>query len=112
MSFDYSHTCPSIDREIDSAKSNMETFVENIIEELCPYMDFKAEITKDFIKNQSASLYQDLEGCFEEVRKTNEDMRSEAEYQIGVKIEEVEELKDYLAEANIKISELEDQIEV
>ena len=39
-------------------------------------------------------LYEDLEGCFEAVRKTNEDMRSEAEKQI----EAVEEIKDELSD--------------
>lgn len=92
MPFNYSHTCPDIDREIARAKENIEYFLNATVEELCPMFASVEDEKNEWVAENTKMLYEDLEGCFEAVRKTNEDMRSEAEKQI----EAVEEFKDEL----------------
>lgn len=101
FAFDYPNTCPKIDKEIDKAKSVIQSHIESILEQACPFMSWP-DVQKhaaDFAE----SIYSDLESCFETVRSTNEDMRSEADSQIEDLIEEVRNLEHELREARSQI---------
>lgn len=102
MSFKYPHTCPAIDKEIHAARSAIYSFLKDLLEEACPLLG-RAKLN-DLSDTYTDSLYDKLESAFETVRKTNEDMRSEAESQI-------DDLKDALAEANAAVKHLERRIE-
>jgi vacuolar-type H+-ATPase subunit I/STV1 len=95
MGFDYSYTCPKIDKEINSVKSTIGSFLKDYIERLCPLMSSSTvlELSNDWTEE----LYESLESAFETVRETNSDIRAAAENQID-KLEE-------------RISEMEDEIE-
>lgn len=89
VNFDYPNTCPKIDSAIGDAKRIIENFLVDLIAEVCPYIP-EQEIKK-LADDNAAQLYRGLEDAFEEVRTTNEDMRDEADRQIG-------QLKDELAD--------------
>tara|TARA_R110000782_G_scaffold261523_1_gene353219 strand:- start:437 stop:856 length:420 start_codon:yes stop_codon:yes gene_type:complete len=89
--FDYKHTCPDIDKEIRNFQTYLSNRLDEIIEELSPmFADTNKKV--DYRNNWESIIYDDSEPCFEGVRKTNEDMRAAAEYQI-------ESLTDSLSEA-------------
>ena len=80
MGFEYSHTCPDIDRAINAAKDSINSQLEDLVGECCPMLE--GEQLVDYIKSWTDCIYDDIEDCFEATRKTNEDMRKEAERQI------------------------------
>ena len=99
--FDYPNTCPKIDKEIDKAKGVIQSGIENLLEQACPFMswpDVQRHAT-DFAED----IYSELQSCFETVRSTNEDMRSAADSQIEDLIEEVRNLEYELREARGQI---------
>lgn len=91
-SFDFAHTCPKIDKAIDSCKDRLESYLIDYINEMCPMIpDIKvAEIAKDWSKQ----MYDDISDCFESVRQTNEEMRDEANRQIANLEDELENARD------------------
>lgn len=89
-SFDYKYTCPDIDKQIDCFKSSLSDRLDEIIEELNP-MFYNTSYKIDYRRDLEELLYNDAEQCFEGVRKTNEDMRKEAEHQIDNLTDELEE---------------------
>ena len=91
-SFDFAHTCPKIDKAINSCKDRLESYLTDYINEMCPMIpDQKvAEIAKDW----SEQIYDDISDCFESVRQTNEEMRDEANRQIANLEDELENAKD------------------
>jgi uncharacterized protein Yka (UPF0111/DUF47 family) len=91
-SFDFSHTCPKIDKAITAAKDTIKSYLKDYINDLCPYIpDGKAiELSNDW----GETIYNDISDCFETVRETNEDMRDEANRQISALEDEVDSLKD------------------
>ena|SRR3990167_7348561 len=89
--FDFSHTCPKIDKAIDSAKDGIENRLINIIESLCPHIpETKVE---ELAREWAGEIYNDIKDCFESVRETNKDMRKAAEDQINTLADEVDQLK-------------------
>lgn len=92
QSFDFAHTCPKIDKAIDSCKDTLECYLYDYIEELSPLMP-RAEIER-ISKDWSGKMYDAISDCFESVRQTNEDMRDEANRQIAFLEDEVSNLQD------------------
>jgi hypothetical protein len=91
-SFDYRYTCPEIDKEIDNFKESLSDHLIDLISELNPMF---AETNKEqkYREDWVKIIYDSVEGCFEGVRRANEDMRKEAESQIENLTEELEEAK-------------------
>lgn len=91
-SFDFAHTCPKIDKAIDSCKYILESYLTDYITEMCPMIPKEkiSEIAKDWSKQ----MYDDISDCFENVRQTNEEMRAEANRQIASLEDELENAKD------------------
>lgn len=96
--FDYRHTCPIIDKAIDSAKEEIESAIDNMLDEACPLFDGKAK--REYVIDQSNALYSSLEHLFESVRDSNVDMRDAAD-------EQITELENKIAELEARIEELE-----
>ena len=101
MALDYGHTCPDIDRSITAFKSDIESYLINMLDDCCPMLEGKQK--EDFIKDYVERMYSDFEANFEDVRKTNEDMRKEADRQIDYAEEKIKDL-------NARIEELEGQV--
>lgn len=109
MSFYYPHTCPDIDKNIESAKSYLYDNIESMLEECCPMLkDFQKV---EYIKSWVGNIYRDMEDIFEGVRTTNQDMRSEADRQISALEEEIENLHWDVAERDKRIGELGSEID-
>lgn len=97
VGFDYPNTCPRIDKQIDGAKNVMYRFVESLLEEACPLLS--SETLQRLASENSDNLYRDLKDCFEVVRRTNEEMRSEADRQISVLQDRIADLEADLERA-------------
>jgi septal ring factor EnvC (AmiA/AmiB activator) len=107
--FDYAWTCPKIDKEIAGAQYTIHEFVFSLISEFCPKIPQEALL---ILSNEnSEALYSDLEGCFEEARKSNEDMRKAAEKQISNLEDELEEEKQEVKRLQLTVAELEEELE-
>jgi len=98
MSFNYGYTCPNIDKEIEAAKQNIRDNIEEIVEECCPLLT--DDPLAQFASRWADEIYNGIESCFEIVRETNENMRTEAERQIGNLEDEIAELKGELEATN------------
>lgn len=96
IDFDYPNTCPKIDKEIAAAKGAIELFIDDLLEEACPLLghESRRRLTADYAER----LYSDLEGAFETVRETNEDMRSAADDQIRALADQVSDLEGQIKE--------------
>lgn len=96
VGFDYGNTCPRIDKAISRAKAEIESFLDNLLEEACPFLDSasRSEIAIDY----TGRLYADLEDIFEEPRRENEKMRAEADRQIS-------DLKDEIANLETELQQ-------
>lgn len=100
VGFDYPNTCPKIDKGIEAAQDTIRRFLENLLEEACPLLP--SSRLSELAEENAKSLYMDLEDAFETVRKTNEDMRGEADRQIS-------DLQSELADAEAEIKRWESQ---
>lgn len=89
--FDYPDTCPKINKLIAKAESEIDSFLDQLLDEACPLLsgEHRRNVLNGWVKN----LYATLEPIFEEVRETNADMRSAAEDQITSIRDEIAELK-------------------
>lgn len=101
-SFDFPHTCPKIDKAIAEAKLTIKYYLKDYINDLCPYIS--EEKATELSNHWGETIYNDISDCFENVRKTNEDMRKEADSQI-------DRLLDEISGLNEQIKELERQLE-
>ena len=101
MGFDYSWTCPDIDREIGNAKDCIQEFIVDLLEEACPLLSKKDK--EEYATDYTNVLYERLESCFETVRETNVNIREAAEEQIS-------DLEDDMANIEAEIKEKEDEI--
>ena len=91
-SFDFAHTCPKIDKAIDSCKDTLESYLTDYIKDLSPMIP-DAEVER--IANEwGKQMYDAISDCFESVRQTNEEMRDEANRQIASLEDELETAKD------------------
>lgn len=104
MSFNYQYTCPTVDKNIESFKDTVKDRLSEMLDEACPLLEGVAK--SKFIEGYSDTIYQDVEPLFEDVRKTNSNMREEAERQIDVlndiisdKDEEIQNLQEELSNA-------------
>lgn len=102
-SFDFAHTCPKIDKAIDSCKDRLKSYLTDYINEMCPMIP-DAEVER-IAKEWSKQMYDDISDCFESVRQTNEEMREEANRQIT-------DLEDELSNAKDEIKSLECQLDM
>ena len=109
MALDYGHTCPDIDRSITAFKSDIESYLSNMLDDCCPMLEGKQK--EDFIKDYAEQMYNDFEANFEDVRKTNEDMRKEADRQIDYAEEEIKDLNARIEELEGQVSELESELD-
>ena len=91
-SFNFAHTCPKIDKAIDSCKDTLESYLTDYINELSPMIP-DAEVER-IAKEWSKQMYDAISDCFENVRQTNEEMRDEANRQIADLEDEISNLKD------------------
>ncbi len=91
-SFDFGHTCPKIDKAIDSCKDTLENYLIDYINELSPMIP-DAEVER-IAKEWGKQMYDDISDCFESVRQTNEEMRDEANRQMADLEDELENVKD------------------
>jgi peptidoglycan hydrolase CwlO-like protein len=110
MKFDYGHTCPGIDENIDHVKEAIYQCIDSVLDDASPLFD--GEKKCDFIEQYQESLYKDIEHYFEDVRKSNEDMRKEADKQLDQASDEIEDLKQEVGYLKENIKALEDQIPV
>ena len=98
--FQFKHTCPEIDKNLEKLKDDFFDLLE----------EFKTEIqqgnnldTNDY----TYDLYELIEKTYEAVRSTNEKMRAAAEGQMTDLINEATDLKEEIKELKDKIWELE-----
>ena len=108
MALDYGHTCPDIDRSITAFKSDIESYLSNILDDCCPMHEGKQK--DDFIKDYAEEMYHEFEANFEDVRKTNEDMRKDADRQIDYAEERASDAEEEIKDLNARIEELEGQV--
>lgn len=108
MGLDYRYTCLDIDGSIQDYKDCIKQFLENIIMQCSPLIG-EAE-KKDLIEDYLDDFYKEFESSFEGIRETNEDMRKEADSQIGTYEEEILGLKCTVDEMNYTIRGLEQKI--
>lgn len=89
--FDYSQTCPDIDKAIAAAKHDLVSGIYQVIEDVSPLIP-PDEIEK-LAKQYADKIYSDIGDAFETVRETNSDMRDAANKQISDLLDEIENLK-------------------
>lgn len=97
MSFDFRHTCPDIDSNIDQLISEIKDEIEDLIDDVCPLL--KGEELEKLKETYANDIYKHVEEYFEGVRKTNVDMRDSAEHQINHLESEIMDLKHDLEAA-------------
>ena len=103
VEFDYPNTCPKIDRAINIARSQINSFLDDLLEEACPLIEvtWRKKLASDYADR----LYDSLEDVFEETRRTNEDMRREADRQIDDLMNEVSNLEFDLRDLQSRMDE-------
>lgn len=101
MSLDFNYTCTAIDNSIKEYIDNIKSNLDNMLNEGCSMLD--GEDRENFINTYANYIYEDFENSFETVRKTNEDMRKQAD-------EQIDNLEKELKESNYMINELESEV--
>ena len=104
MSLNYADTCSAIDSAIYNAKNSIGAIIEEIVIDCNPHMKHTAEVDSGFVDGHVDTLYEMIEEGFEGTRKTNENMREQANYQIDELEEEVTELKTRIEELEEEVS--------
>lgn len=114
--FDYPITCPEIDRNINHFEDSLERSLEDIFEQLYPFVD-DSTITAKFQKQWLKEILPYANQLFENVRECNLDMRREAEKIIDDANSEIDALNDTIKQleyelrvAENRIDELEDEV--
>ena len=110
MGLDFGYTCGTIDDNINSFKSEIEDTLDQVLDEVCPV--FGGKDRADFVKEWLEHTYKNCELIFEDVRKCNEDMRSQAELQISDLEREKEELEEQIGEKDDNINDLQYELGV
>lgn len=105
MSFEYPLTCPIIDGEIAKAKTEIQGYLYDLLNEACPLIPL--DVVNEMSVEKAEKLYKYIEDVFEVTRRTNECMRSAAEDQIKDLKAEVEGLEDVVDELKNSIAILE-----
>ena len=99
MSFDFPHTCPKIDKNIDEFKDQLFQHIDNILSDLNePLYNqlYQSKQLESYINNYVSNIYDDVKDIFEAVRTSNSDIRDAAEYQINEKQNIIDCLKTEL----------------
>lgn len=78
--FDFSNTCPRIDKAIGQAESALEQLMDELLEEACPLLSGSAR--QNIVIDWGKRALEAVSDAFETVRSTNEEMRRAAEDQI------------------------------
>ena len=79
--FDYGHTCPDIDANIKEFKTTLTDHLDDVLSDSSPLLEGKP---KDlYIENTIKLYYSQYEAIFEDLRRSNTDMRDAAEKQIA-----------------------------
>jgi hypothetical protein len=94
--FDYPHTCPVIDKNIKWFEDSLTESLKDLILDISPYIP--EETALKLSKEKGEEIFKEFLNHFEEVRKMNEDMRREAESQIGNKDNEIDGLRAEIIE--------------
>ena len=108
MGLDYNHTCPDINNSIQGFKDEIYFQLDSLLDLACPLLE--GDKKKEFINNYVDEIYDSFENNFENVRKTNEDMRREADRQIENAESELYNANEEIKYLNKQISELEERI--
>lgn len=103
MTFDYRYTCPEINMSIDSLKGEIRAEISEALDD--NESPLEGEERQSYIKNFADRIYSYIEDTYEAIRKTNADIRDEAEKQI-------EKMEQRLDTANETIKELEGDIRI
>lgn len=101
VNFDYPNTCPQIDSAIRNAKSEIESYIDDILSDACGLLH-KSDRAR-LAENYADGLYGRIEDAFEEARSANEKMREAADIQISELKDEIENLEAELREAMERI---------
>ncbi len=96
LNFDFHYTCPDIDKNIRDFENDLESEINDIIVDISPKIPQAERLL--LAEKYSNSIYKSAEMYFENVRKTNENMREEAEAQIQRLLNQVEELEQQVKE--------------
>lgn len=104
--FDYPYTCPQIDRAITEAHSEINRFIDELIEQLSPvlYENMLHSTRTSLSELYGDDLYRRLEKAFEAVRSSNQNIRSAAEAQI-------EQLEATVSELNSELQHVRQQLD-
>ena len=109
MALDFGHTCPDIDKEIENIKEMFYSSIEGLLQQYNGVELSESDI-KDIANDYKYNLYYDVEHCFEGVRRTNEQMRKEADCQIDNLSQEVNNLNNNIEDLTNDIDSKNDEI--
>lgn len=105
--FDYSWTCPDINKEIENFREVVSDKLDDLISELNPmFYSFSAEKIK-YRNTWEEDIYKSIESCIENIRDTNTKIRDEADRQIENAIYEAENYKCQLEQLQDEYDNLE-----
>lgn len=104
-SFNFDYTCPKIDKAIDETKNTLQSYLKDCISGLCP--DIAKREVIELANEWSEHYYCDSANYFEIVRKSNEEMRREANNQIDKLLLEIQDLKEWIKELERQLETLE-----
>lgn len=91
MGLDFEYTCKIINKELSNIKKILNDNIEMCIKQLLPTME-KCKITE--LKDKLTSdLYDKIKPSIEHIRKTNQDIRKQSDFQIETLESEIQKLK-------------------
>ena len=108
--FDYPITCPEIDRNINHFEDSLERSLEDIFEQLYPFVD-NSNVTAKFQKQWSEEILLYANRLFENVRECNLAMRHEAEKIIDDANSEIYDLNDTIRQLEFDLRVAQDRID-
>lgn len=108
MSFKFPHTCTRIDSVQDSLRADVK---EVLIDSLTYFKKHPNLHIPELAQDYMQTIYSLVVDSYEEIRKTNSDIREAAEEQIDSMEYDIDELRGELDNANQEVSNLRDEIE-
>jgi hypothetical protein len=88
---DFPNTCPRIDEAISDMESIVDQNLEELILEICPFIS--PSTICDILAINGKVIKDEIKKLFEVTRTLNSDMRDQAEAQIGILREEISDLE-------------------
>ena len=114
INFQNPNTCPTIDKNIDSFKSDVRNFIEEFFNEYNPALQNTLGSHSmqwcNIVDSKCDEIYSFAENIFENVRTCNSTMRDEVEYTLKNAESEISNLEFKLDIANREIEDLRDRI--